>query len=81
MAFCIDCRQLDEASYKKLEKLFDMAMSDPLNDQEVQPRALIRAKNRVRSKCSSLGYPWCPSRCQENQYRSVLYPELVGTNP
>ena len=78
MAFCIDCRQLDEASYKKLEKLFDMAMSDPLNDQEAQPRALIRAKNKVRSKGSSLEYHQCPSRCQEDQCRSVLYPELVG---
>lgn len=42
-----DCRLLDDANYKKLEKLFDMAMSDPLNDQDAQPRALIRAKNKV----------------------------------
>ena len=42
------CRQVDEASYKKLERLFDMAMSDPMNDREVQPQALIRAKSRVR---------------------------------
>ncbi len=43
------CRQLDDTSHKKLEKLFDMAMSDPLNDEEAQLRALIRAKNKVRS--------------------------------
>ena len=41
------CRQLDEANYKKLEQLFDMAMSDPLNDRDAPPQALIRAKNRV----------------------------------
>ena len=41
------CRQIDDASYKKLERLFDMAMSDPLNDQDAQPQALLRAKARV----------------------------------
>ncbi len=45
--FCMSCRQIDDASYKKLERLFDMAMSDPLNDQDAQPQALIRAKARV----------------------------------
>ena len=63
----LPCRQLDEASYKKLEKLFDMAMSDPLNDQEAQPRALIRAKNKVRSKRSSRKHHRSPSHCQEDQ--------------
>lgn len=56
------CRQLDEASYKKLERLFDMAMSDPLNDRDAPPQALIRAKNRVRCKeCSPL-LIWHPPR-------------------
>ena len=41
------CRQVDEAGFKKLERLFDMAMSDPLNDREAQPQALLRAKSRV----------------------------------
>ena len=48
------CRQLDEAGYKKLERLFDMAMSDPLNDREAQPQALIRAKNRVQHQAIPL---------------------------
>ena len=53
------CRQLDEASYKKLERLFDMAMSDPLNDQDAQPQALIRAKNRVLHRSP----PWLCCLC------------------
>ncbi|CAL5230059.1 g13510 [Coccomyxa viridis] len=40
-------RQIDDASFKKLERLFDMAMSDPLNDQDAQPQALLRAKARM----------------------------------
>ena len=42
------CRQVDEASFRKLERLFDMAMSDPMSEPGAQPRALIKARNKVR---------------------------------
>ena len=41
------CRRVDEASFKKLERLFDMAMSDPMSEPDAQPRALIKARNKV----------------------------------
>ena len=37
---------IDEESYRKMEAIFDRAMS-PGNAREAQPRALLKGKNKV----------------------------------
>ena len=59
---------MDEASFRKLERLFDMAMSDPMSEPGAQPRALIKARNKVRLAGGLLAR--CLG-CKDNMLRST----------